>query len=394
MQAVGTAAAPIRFAAMDPAVPWKGLRFENTQPGSNFTYCMIEDASSSGMTLINASALVIDHCTFTSNSNTGGTGGAINANGVTGNLQLQNCTFSGNTAASNGGALWVKMSQGFALSIADSLFDHNTANPAQAIGNYGAGALWLESGDCVISRSRFVANRSNSHCAGFRCRVTAGGGAIYLVSTGSVTIENSEFTENQSDALNNQGNCQSGSRSISRGAAVQSDTGTVTLSNNILSCNMTTASMGSCGPVTDGGGLYVTGGSVTAINNTIARNPDATGVAADGGTLNIVNSILYFNNGNQAQVGGTATITITYSDVQGGFTGEGNINFSPVFAGTGCAVDDLKLVLGSPAIDTGNPDPAYSDACFPPSLPTARNDMGAFGGPGACNFTSTGEGGE
>jgi hypothetical protein len=46
----------------------------------------------------------------------------------------------------------------------------------------------------------------------------------------------------------------------------------------------------------------------------------------------------------------------------------------------------LIIVLGSPCIDAGNPNPAYDDTCFPPSLGTATNDIGAHGGPGACGW--------
>jgi hypothetical protein len=77
---------------------------------------------------------------------------------------------------------------------------------------------------------------------------------------------------------------------------------------------------------------------------------------------------------------------VTYCDVQGGFTGLGNINFSPVFGGTGCDLGDLVPVLGSPCVNAGNPDAAGNDTCFPPSLGTTRNDMGITGGPAACNW--------
>jgi hypothetical protein len=68
--------------------------------------------------------------------------------------------------------------------------------------------------------------------------------------------------------------------------------------------------------------------------------------------------------------------------VQNGFSGEGNINFSPIFA----SQTNLVIVPGSRCIDAGNPATAYNDACFNGnfSLGTMRNDMGAHGGPGAC----------
>ena len=44
----------------------------------------------------------------------------------------------------------------------------------------------------------------------------------------------------------------------------------------------------------------------------------------------------------------------------------------------------MLVPQGSRCIDAGDPSSAYNDSCFPPSLGTVRNDLGAYGGPGAC----------
>ena len=54
----------------------------------------------------------------------------------------------------------------------------------------------------------------------------------------------------------------------------------------------------------------------------------------------------------------------------------------PLFVGGG----RYYLTAGSPCIDAGDPDPVYSDVCLPPSWGNDRNDMGAYGGPGACGW--------
>ena len=120
------------------------------------------------------------------------------------------------------------------------------------------------------------------------------------------------------------------------------------------------------------------------VNSTVARNLDATGMHLAGGILEVSNSVIFFNNANETQVSGVPSIA--FSDIQGGFDGEGNIGFQPAFCGAGCGAGDLQLVLGSPAIDAGDPDSSFNDECVPPSLGTERNDMRAFGAPGACGW--------
>ncbi len=90
----------------------------------------------------------------------------------------------------------------------------------------------------------------------------------------------------------------------------------------------------------------------------------------------MANSIIFFNTGLQV----AGTLDVTYSAVEDGYTGEGNIALNPVLK----SETDLIVVPGSPCIDAGNPDAQYYDECFPLSLGTQRNDMGANGGPGGC----------
>ena len=110
----------------------------------------------------------------------------------------------------------------------------------------------------------------------------------------------------------------------------------------------------------------------------------------------ITNSILWENLGDlgpELRLRYYSTPTVSYSNVKGGeaavYIGEhdcvphwlgGNIDADPMFMGD----DDFRLDVGSPGIDAGDPDPLQNDICFPPSLGTERNDMGAYGGPSAC----------
>jgi hypothetical protein len=62
-----------------------------------------------------------------------------------------------------------------------------------------------------------------------------------------------------------------------------------------------------------------------------------------------------------------------------------NIFTDPLF----CETANYTLSASSPCIDAGNPDSAYLDncltnACYRGSLGTTVNDIGVWGGPGAC----------
>ena len=128
------------------------------------------------------------------------------------------------------------------------------------------------------------------------------------------------------------------------------------------------------------------------INNTIIKNH----AEQKGGALYtkdaepiVMNSILWNNHapeGSEIYVE-SGTIDVTYSDIQGGWIGTGNINVNPKL------ISDISLLNHkSPCIDAGNPDMMYNDPEDPMNLGHAlypaqgflMNDMGAYGGPGAA----------
>jgi len=50
------------------------------------------------------------------------------------------------------------------------------------------------------------------------------------------------------------------------------------------------------------------------------------------------------------------------------------------------ATNNFYFATNSPCIDAGTPDTAFCDLCFQPSLGTQSPDLGAYGGPDACNW--------
>lgn len=73
--------------------------------------------------------------------------------------------------------------------------------------------------------------------------------------------------------------------------------------------------------------------------------------------------------GNLPSTNPLSNCTVRYSDVEGGASGVGNIDFDPLFVDL--AGDDLRLLPGSPCINSGDP------ASFP-DPDGSRADMGAF----------------
>jgi parallel beta-helix repeat protein len=141
------------------------------------------------------------------------------------------------------------------------------------------------------------------------------------------------------------------------------------------------------GNFAESGGGIMSEDRVTMINCTIVGNHATNGQGGGifiGGSLAtaaISNSIVWFNEPDQIE-SITYYLTIEYSDIEGGWSGEGNIDTDPMFVGGNPF--DYHLQSGSPCIDAG--DPTIFDFCTPPGLGTEISDMGAYGGEENCSW--------
>jgi len=99
-----------------------------------------------------------------------------------------------------------------------------------------------------------------------------------------------------------------------------------------------------------GGGM--TGRVEEMVNCTFYGNTADSGSCIHGGG-NISNTIFWNNDTTQFYYSGNPP-NIIYSDVEGGWVGEGNINQDPLFVDP--ANSDYSLMEGSPCIDSGDPD--------------------------------------
>jgi len=158
--------------------------------------------------------------------------------------------------------------------------------------------------------------------------------------------------------------------------------------NNIIAYN-------SGGQDYGGGGVWILDNGDNPIifeNNTIYKNSSylgGGGMRIWDSEITIRNSIFWDNEASYSdQIQGTGDIT--YSNVQDGYDGEGNLDIDPEFITN----NNLLLDITSPCVDVGNPDIQFNDPEDPNSTGEAlfpaqgllRNDMGAYGGPGSQEF--------
>ncbi|MHC1706426.1 MAG: choice-of-anchor Q domain-containing protein [Bacteroidales bacterium] len=221
-----------------------------------------------------------------------------------------------------------------------------TANHAAETG----GAIHNNSGTLNVINSKYIFN-------------TAFSGAGIGVSNGTVTIERSKFSQNTANY---------------NGGAIQ--TGGTTRINNCLVVN---------NHGYNGGGILITENNTIINNSTIANNQATLGnicvwVNSSG---QIRNSIV---SGNNITVFSNASISCSYSCIDGSITGEGVINANPLFNAptlvNGSSVDglaaDWRLRWCSPCFESGNsalnPAGMTTDISGQSRILYSQVDMGAF----------------
>ena len=263
------------------------------------------------------------------------------------------------------------------------IIDNNTFinNEVQGIDAWG-GAINCEkvNGEVLISKNIIISNSVNASSQG------NGGGICVLKGTSNkITISNNHISKN-----NVTGRADDGG-----GIFVMNNR--VAILNNIITEN-------SCSGTDHGrgGGISVgywgnLGGDSTnmianIINNSIINNSGTmgSGIYVNNMDNNIINNIIWGNSDplkSQINIYGSAYEHIVeYSNIEGGYEGEGNIDADPEFSDTVLCYLTESV---SPCIDAGNPEPQYNDMPDPdklnnalfPALGGLQNDMGAYGGP-------------
>ncbi len=314
------------------------------------------------------SSLEVTNCTFTENSaysdpaypSVSFGGGICNRYGSS---TIANCTFTGNSAGRGGGMY----NYGNSLTITNCTFTDNQA----AI---GGGVSNGSNSSSTVTNCIFIGNSVTD---------TGGGMSSYLDSNS--IVNNCTFTDNSSDGWGGGmciehgsymvNNCTFNGNSAGYDGGGLDDTNCVTVVQNCLFIRNSAGQFG--------GGMY------TYLNsNSIVKNCTFSGNSAsdwggammvDESTATATNSIFWDNPASEEIYVYSGTVTVSYSDVKGGWAGTGNIDADPRFVNPD--INDFHLLPNSPCINTGDPnfipEPNETDIDGEPRVMLARVDMGA-----------------
>ncbi|MHC4316018.1 MAG: choice-of-anchor Q domain-containing protein, partial [Planctomycetota bacterium] len=350
---------------------------------------------------IRAGSAVLTNCIFSANSSLHG-GGLRNF----GSLILTNCVFTGNWAAEGGG-----MENRGIMTLTNCTFSWNNAGSGGGMENHtwrGRPMLY----NCMFNDNigSWGGGMHNYYCStapklincSFKNNVAETGGGMCNLSSSPILV-NCAFTYNsafEGGGMSNLCGDEGPSEPVITkcafirnyakdfGGGMFSSVGFQTLTNCIFSENL--AEYGS--------GILVSQSVLTLISCTFGGNS-----ADDNGTLcswygnselRLSNCILW-DDDNEIYNRDDSTIDITYSNVQGGWPGEGNIDADPRFVepgywdANGVWIDgDYHLLPDSPCIDTGDPnfmaEPNETDLDGKPRVLDGDNDsvlvvdMGAY----------------
>ncbi|MHC4742076.1 MAG: right-handed parallel beta-helix repeat-containing protein, partial [Planctomycetota bacterium] len=152
-------------------------------------------------------------------------------------------------------------------------------------------------------------------------------------------------------------NCIIADNSAGNGGGVSiKDSPGATLKNCVLGWNLGTVGAG---------GIDCVNAAATIINCTITENSsagDAGGISLTGGSNALItNSILWADSPKEIHTDATSSASITYSDIQGGRPGEGNIDTDPRFADKADGVTTEGLIAHW-SFDEGEGAIAYDSA--------------------------------
>ena len=223
-------------------------------------------------------------------------GGGLYVSGVGTWVDIHHSAIVGNRAAQDGGGIANEAGEMGGVYMTHCRVSDNSAEGEWGVGGGISSSGWMQMYYCVIS--------------GNTTSGTGSGGAVFNVGSGPLfgcvmygCVIYGNAAGNAGGAINNAGN------------------GSLTLYECTISSN--------------------TAPHASAINNSASASAE------------LLNTIVWANTPAEQIVSNSGTVTATYSDIQGGFEGTGNISADPLFVDA--ANGDYSLRPDSPCIDTGSP---------------------------------------
>ncbi len=285
--------------------------------------------------------LTIDHCRIADNRFGEGSaaGGGIFV-GEAGELLLQASTVVGNRA-DEGGGLAI---EGGSAVLRMVRIAHN--NAADGGGARVSGSGRLDAENCIFEANGPVQIDY----------MGLGGGAISCRGGGEVRLNSCGLFDNNAE---NGGAVICGGYFEMRGGTIASNraasdggglrilgSGAADLENVVIARNW--AFWG-------GGAVRKSGGELRLEWCTVVMNGGGGTIVEQSGTgsTRITNSIVWRNGPFPALKAGTGSICVRYSDVEGGYDGEGNIDADPLFCTLPCGGSKVSIAAESPCVGSG-----------------------------------------
>jgi len=282
-------------------------------------------------------------CTITGNSATGGYGDGGGLYCSSSDATLIGCTITGNVVADHAGGIYCGDSS---PTFTDCAIADNTAGQS-------GGGVYCEYSDPTVTNCAVTGNKAGS----------GNGGGLCFDSSTPILVR---CTIMGNSIMESYGNGDGGGVYFSSSSPTLTECtitrNTATNHGGGVSCRNSGATLINC-TITDnaadryGGGVNCSGSPGPTLTNCMLAGNLA---ASSGGgvycyppsDLTLTNCILWANTpGSIAPQSGSPIVT--YCDVEGGWSGAGNIDADPAFAFPG----DPHLLSGSPCIDAGSNSP-------------------------------------
>lgn len=293
---------------------WAGIYFESTQGTSELAYCILEwgyaqgaigqpGAKGGGVNVYNTTVNI--HDSRFSNDKADVKGAGIYISGGN-NADIYNNLITNNTCYLDGGGVFIEYAMN--PNLHDNIIQYNTADN-------GAGVFFGYANGTIEDNAIHHNSATSSY-----------GGGI-LLDHSAPLIHNNVINHNMSSGSNG------------TGVYCQHFSSPLILYNEICWNNYTAIYCGdNCSPEITNNTIF--GNGSYAIRTYLNSNPVGRNNIIVGNTY-----VFYISSG--------CSVVMTYSDIQGGWAGLGNINVQPQLVNV--YVDDFHLMPFSPCIDAGSP---------------------------------------